>query len=367
MQHKFGWNQIHLFISSIYVTTEDNARPDIRADPSLTESECNPGRFPSAAPQGKPVDGRGGGFSRSHLSEAVSKAKAGGGGSNSRQSLVGQIIPIYGFGILLYILYILFKLSSKGRNVKTEPKSVPIANGNLKRKITDYELSQLQDKLKETEDAMEKIIHRLGPENDRENNVSNDEEQELLQRLKEITRVMKEGKILDGISPEQEAEEAPYMEEWEGYPEETYPVYDTSEDKKRPSTILVDPSLLDQPSAEEIAEQMEFMEDYNRYYTEDPAEDGSIEVTLYEPCDDPQHCPVLRPEDEEMCTEEPSDDDDDDPAIIAENAGFSSDTDSDGERRPEASGTHPAVETVSNSVSDEAQSLRKRSKKTPDC
>lgn len=27
---------------------------------------------------------------------------------------------------------------------------------------------------------------------------------------------MKEGKIMDGVSPEQEAEEAPYMEDWEG-------------------------------------------------------------------------------------------------------------------------------------------------------
>ncbi|KAM4018484.1 protein RIC-3 [Anomaloglossus baeobatrachus] len=340
-----------------------------RGKQSLQQPEGNAGRFPSAVPHGKPVDSRGGGFSRSHLSEAVSKAKAGGGGSSSRQSLVGQIIPIYGFGILLYILYILFKLSSKGRNVKTEPKSVPIANGNLKRKITDYELNQLQDKLKETEDAMEKIIHRLGPNKDRENNVSNDEEQQLLQRLKEITRVMKEGKILDGISPEQEAEEAPYMEEWEGYPEETYPVYDPSEGRRRPSTILVDPSLLDQPSAEEIAEQMEFMEDYNRYYTEEPAEDGSIELSRYDPCDDPRHGPLLSPEDE-LCTEDQSDDDD--PAIIAENAGFSTDTDSGQEQGPEAPGTNPAgngdlLETVSNAASEEAQSLRKRSKKNPDC
>lgn len=50
----------------------------------------------------------------------------------------------------------------------------------------------------------------------RDGNVSTDEEQQLLKRLKEITRVMKEGKILDGVSPEQEAEEAPYMEDWEG-------------------------------------------------------------------------------------------------------------------------------------------------------
>ena len=27
---------------------------------------------------------------------------------------------------------------------------------------------------------------------------------------------MKEGKFIDGISPEKEAEEAPYMEDWEG-------------------------------------------------------------------------------------------------------------------------------------------------------
>lgn len=53
-------------------------------------------------------------FPRSHLAEAVAKAKAGGGGGGSTggtgRGLVGQIIPIYGFGIFLYILYILFKV-----------------------------------------------------------------------------------------------------------------------------------------------------------------------------------------------------------------------------------------------------------------
>uniref|UniRef100_A0A8B9N3V2 Resistance to inhibitors of cholinesterase protein 3 N-terminal domain-containing protein n=1 Tax=Accipiter nisus TaxID=211598 RepID=A0A8B9N3V2_9AVES len=51
-------------------------------------------------------------FPRSHLAEAVAKAKAGGGSGGSAggtgRGLVGQIIPIYGFGIFLYILYILF-------------------------------------------------------------------------------------------------------------------------------------------------------------------------------------------------------------------------------------------------------------------
>lgn len=53
-------------------------------------------------------------FQRSHLAEAFAKAKGSGGGTGgggSRRSLMGQIIPIYGFGIFLYILYILFKVS----------------------------------------------------------------------------------------------------------------------------------------------------------------------------------------------------------------------------------------------------------------
>lgn len=52
-------------------------------------------------------------FQRSHLAEAFAKAKgsSGGTGGGSGRGLMGQIIPIYGFGIFLYILYILFKVS----------------------------------------------------------------------------------------------------------------------------------------------------------------------------------------------------------------------------------------------------------------
>lgn len=35
---------------------------------------------------------------------------------------------------------------------------------------------------------------------------------------------MKEGKFIDGISPEKEAEEAPYMEDWEGKQEPFLPL-----------------------------------------------------------------------------------------------------------------------------------------------
>lgn len=46
--------------------------------------------------------------------------------------------------------------------------------------------------------------------------MTSDQEKRLLHQLREITRVMKEGKFIDRSTPEKEAEEAPYMEDWEG-------------------------------------------------------------------------------------------------------------------------------------------------------
>lgn len=46
--------------------------------------------------------------------------------------------------------------------------------------------------------------------------MTSDQEKQLLHQLREITRVMKEGKFIDRSTPEKEAEEAPYMEDWEG-------------------------------------------------------------------------------------------------------------------------------------------------------
>ncbi|XP_053544913.1 protein RIC-3 [Bombina bombina] len=340
------------------------------------QQEGNPGRFPAAAPHTKPTDGRTAGshFPRSHVSEAMAKAKAGsggGGGSGTRQSLVGQIIPIYGFGILLYILYILFKLSSRSNSPKIEPKSAPIANGNLKRKITDYELSQLQDKLKETEEAMEKIISRLGPNCERvENNVSNDEEQQLLRRLKDITRVMKEGKLLDGMSPEQEAEEAPYMEDWEGYPDETYPIFNEADQRRKHDTIFVDRTLLTQPSAEEIAESMEFADDETPLFTECLVEE--IIANLNEESNNSSQVNFVAPKevsisnrDNDKCQRF----EEDDPAVIAENADFISDSCSDpGEQCVDeffvdSEDDKESSAEINSSNEDDFGTLRKRNKK----
>ena len=66
------------------------------------------GRFPPVMPHRQaPSDGQtpGARLQRSHLAEAFAKARgsgAGPGGGGSGRGLMGQIIPIYGFGIFLY-------------------------------------------------------------------------------------------------------------------------------------------------------------------------------------------------------------------------------------------------------------------------
>ncbi|NWR83281.1 RIC3 protein, partial [Furnarius figulus] len=317
-------------------------------------------------------------FPRSHLAEAVAKAKAGGGGSGSTggtgRGLVGQIIPIYGFGIFLYILYILFKLASKGRTTPAERKCPTATPGNMKRKITDYELTQLQERLRETEEAMEKLINRVGPMYDKTQNVTTDQEKMLLQQLREITRVMKEGKFIDDISPEKEAEEAPYMEDWEGYPEETYPVYDNSSCfKRKQDTILLDYPDLSQPSPEELAERMEGMEDEEclcdeTLLTDLPMGRGGqnlmqkkAETTLVG-----EEKGDLHPSQsiEECCCCYA-----DDPAVIAENAGFHSESCSEAEEATqedlsvESENKNAALEEQKASDSDETGTLRKRNTK----
>ncbi|KAG8507227.1 Protein RIC-3, partial [Galemys pyrenaicus] len=265
-----------------------------------------------------PSDGQtpGARFQRSHLSEAFTKAKGsvgGAGGGGGGRGLMGQIIPIYGFGIFLYILYILFKLS-KGKAAEDRNCSTTTP-GNAHRKITSFELVQLQEKLKETEEAMERLINRVGPNGERAHTVTSDQEKRLLHQLREITRVMKEGKFIDRPTPEKEAEEAPYMEDWEGYPEETYPVYDISDCiRHRHKSILVDYPDPREPSAEEIAERMGVL-------TEDSDHSGWEMPT--DPIAQEDHSVPSSDSKLETCSccfhEE-------DPAVLAENAGFSTDS-----------------------------------------
>ncbi|XP_067396841.1 protein RIC-3 isoform X2 [Emydura macquarii macquarii] len=351
-----------------------------RQEPGSAPPEVKTSRFPPMMHHQMSSDGKSSGahFPRSHLAEAVAKAKGGGGGGGggSGRGLVGQIIPIYGFGILLYILYILFKLSSKGKTTTVEQKSPSVVPGNMNRKITDYELTQLQEKLRETEEAMEKLINRVGPNSDRAQNVTTDQEKRLLEQLREITRVMKEGKLIDGISPEKEAEEAPYMEDWEGYPEETYPVYDHSDCfKHRQDTIFVDYPDLNQPSAEERAERMEVMEDEDYLCSEALLSDLATECESHDTGQrkdwqisfSDQDSVLHHSHNFETCycchSEE------DDPAVIAENAGFQADSCSEAEDTAnevlsmDSDNENAALKNQKANDSDAIGTLRKRNTK----
>ncbi|KAM3870103.1 protein RIC-3b [Diretmus argenteus] len=182
------------------------------------------GRFPpmihrQAAPEGQRAAGSQ--FSRAHNTEAIARAKGantGGGtgaGMGGKSNLAGQIIPIYGFAILLYILYILFKITSKGNSKPPESRFPPVRSENMKRKITDFELTQLQEKLRETELVMENIVSNANHSPDWGKGVSSHQEQSLLLQLREITRVMQEGRLVEGVAPESKQQD-----DWEGYPEE---------------------------------------------------------------------------------------------------------------------------------------------------
>ncbi|XP_061100631.1 protein RIC-3 [Conger conger] len=234
-----------------------------RGKKEVGQPEAGQGRFPPMMHRQQMPDGQWGAaspYSKAHSADAIAKAKGGGIGGGGKSNLMGQIIPIYGFGILLYILYILFKITSKGKITKPENRFPALKSENMKRKITDYELTQLQEKLRETEEVMERIVSKAGHSPNRIKSVSVEHEEKLLQQLKEITRVMQEGKLIegmDGVSPEMEAEEASYTEDWEGYPEETYPQHEESCSRQNYDTVVLEDPKTDLPTPEELAERME--------------------------------------------------------------------------------------------------------------
>ncbi|XP_071347285.1 protein RIC-3b isoform X2 [Trachinotus anak] len=182
------------------------------------------GRFPpmmhrQMAPEGRGQRAASAGFSRAHNTEVIAKAKGAGtgAGTGGKSNLAGQIIPVYGFGILLYILYILFKITSKGNSKPSEGRFPSVRSENMKRKITDFQLAQLQEKLRETELVMENIVSNAHHSPDRVKGVMADQEESLLQQLTEITRVMQEGQLVEGMTPEKKTQD-----NWEDYPEQPH-------------------------------------------------------------------------------------------------------------------------------------------------
>uniref|UniRef100_A0A3B4XGW5 Protein RIC-3-like n=1 Tax=Seriola lalandi dorsalis TaxID=1841481 RepID=A0A3B4XGW5_SERLL len=178
----------------------------------------SPGRQ-NTAPEGRGQRAASAGFSRAHNTEAIAKAKGvgTGAGTGGKSNLAGQIIPVYGFGILLYILYILFKVKSWRRNTQlmcAVKVLIPQYFGiPLK---SDFQLAQLQEKLRETELVMENIVSNA-------HHMMADQEESLLQQLTEITRVMQEGQLVEGITPEKKAQD-----NWEDYPEQPHQYWQQS-------------------------------------------------------------------------------------------------------------------------------------------
>ncbi|XP_034031752.1 protein RIC-3b isoform X2 [Thalassophryne amazonica] len=182
------------------------------------------GRFPPMLHRQMAPDVRGQRTTASHLSKAhgpdtIARAKGAGtgAGTGGKSNLAGQIIPVYGFGILLYILYILFKITSKGSSKPAESVFPSVRSENMKRKITDFELAQLQEKLRETELVIENIVSKSHHSPDREGGVTADQEASLLQHLTEITRVMQEGQLVEGTAAEKKTQD-----DWDDYPEESH-------------------------------------------------------------------------------------------------------------------------------------------------
>ncbi|KAM7015777.1 protein RIC-3 [Tautogolabrus adspersus] len=203
--------------------------------------------------------------SMTHNAEAMAKVKFIGRGK--KYNWMAQVIPIYGFGILLYILYIIYKLTCKGKTSKSGTyTTVTKANvenqtkASVENKISDYEFAKLQRRLLQTERMMEKIVSEKGQSSTfgrrrRSKTTTSKKEEKLLRQLREITQLMQEGR-LEGASPEMEAEEVPYCVDWEGYPEETYPEFDETYNRcVFEGFMLEEPSI--QPTAEALAERME--------------------------------------------------------------------------------------------------------------
>ncbi|XP_037615235.1 protein RIC-3 [Sebastes umbrosus] len=234
-----------------------------RGKKELGRPEVGPGFYPPAMHRlSLPVDPERWGvdpsYSMAHSAEAMAKMK--GIGQGKKYNLMAQAIPIYGFGILLYMLYIIYKLTCKG---KATPSGycTPVTKANMENKIPpDHDLVKLQERLRRTEMMMERIVsgksHGSGSGRRRKSKGSTSKKEEkLLKQLRQITQLIQENR-LEAASPEMEAEEVPYCVDWEGYPEETYPEYDEPY-KRRGFDIFTLEEPPRQPTAEALAERME--------------------------------------------------------------------------------------------------------------
>lgn len=234
-----------------------------RAKQEMGQPEVGPGFYPPAIhklsvpedPEQWDVDPP---YSVAHSLETMAKIK--GIRQGKKYNLMAQVIPLYGFGILLYIVYIIHKLTCRAKTNKSGKYSTVTMANRKSTIITDNELARLQERLLQTEAMMERIVSKRSNcsgsgRRRRSKTTTSKKEEKLLRQLRQITQLMQEGR-LEGASPEMEAEMVPYGADWEGYPEETYPEYDEPCPRRGLKTVkLEEPPT--QPTAEALAERME--------------------------------------------------------------------------------------------------------------
>ncbi|KAF7703451.1 hypothetical protein HF521_022458 [Silurus meridionalis] len=130
---------------------------------------------------------------------------------------------------------------------------------------TEDEMAQLQSTLKLMEGQAERRRSRsvLTPASHRHCKYRIGHKKRKLQHLRKISNVLLERRMLEDVTPEEEAEETPYYVDWEGYPKETFPQYEVQLRRRYPSVILEEP-YGDVSTPEELAERIESEEEEDK-------------------------------------------------------------------------------------------------------
>ncbi|XP_052456765.1 protein RIC-3-like [Carassius gibelio] len=244
-----------------------------RVKKETAQSEVGPGHFPPPRHRHSFSEDHDHWDTDSHYikhynPEAIARAKGVG-----KPNLLGQVIPVYGFGIFLYIIYLFFKLTSKDKPHRQGCRFPMLQSEYTFEEMPTCQLAQMQARM--SEKAREKRISKVVHPSTRSRRGTRRREEKKLKQLKEITQMMRERQLREEASPEEEAEEAPYAADWEGYPEETYPEYDmTSRRRRFPSVILEEPDQVIL-TAEELAERMEKEEEEEE--EDEPDEEVKVE------------------------------------------------------------------------------------------
>ncbi|KAK9971578.1 hypothetical protein ABG768_024936 [Culter alburnus] len=282
-----------------------------RVKKETVQSEVGPGHFPPSRHSHSfhedhdhwDTDSH---YIKNYNPEAIARVKG-----VRKPNLLGQVIPVYGFGIFLYIIYLFFKLTSKDKPHRQGCRFPILQSECTFEEMPTCQLVQLQARM--SEKVREKRISKVVHPSARSRRGSRRREEKRLKQLKEITQMMKERQMREGATPEEEAEEAPYTADWEGYPDETYPEYGLPSRRRRfPSVILEEPDQAI-PTAEELAERMEKEEEEEEEEIADDAcinEDVKMENNEGEKEEDDKDEEEYEDDEEEEEEEEEEDEDD---------------------------------------------------------